>query len=375
MTGTLHVAGALAPAFAAVDAEVAAFARLEAGSGSQWSCGGTFANTGFRASVQNRGGSGAVAALSTRPFDMLLSAPAFVPENGVVSVPLAEADRILVPLLLQFDPGPSDRGARAAVESRRAEAFFRAAVGHLKAALPAFAERPRDHVFFLFGDRCGRVLDCFGGSRVFNVSAVKGDGSLPLPYRSDLNPELLTKPIEARGHDLAFQGCGRTHGLRLALRDALAAGAPDGWRVEVVWKDLFFNMYPALRRQDLRRGFARLLADTAFMLCPRGAGPNSVRFYETLAFGRIPVLISDEARLPLEGLIPYDDFVVRVPETDLGSLFERLDAFRSRTSLEQASTAARAAFDTYFRDERFGAFLGASLAADAVRKGLPCAVA
>lgn len=41
------------------------------------------------------------------------------------------------------------------------------------------------------------------------------------------------------------------------------------------------------------------LTKTAFSLCPSGAGPNTIRYWETIALGRIPVLISDSWDGPL----------------------------------------------------------------------------
>lgn len=35
------------------------------------------------------------------------------------------------------------------------------------------------------------------------------------------------------------------------------------------------------------------LSKTAFVLCPSGAGPNTIRYWEAIAFGRVPVLLSD----------------------------------------------------------------------------------
>lgn len=41
-----------------------------------------------------------------------------------------------------------------------------------------------------------------------------------------------------------------------------------------------------------------LLSRSIFTLCPSGSGPNSIRFWEALLFGSIPVLLSDSLRLP-----------------------------------------------------------------------------
>jgi hypothetical protein len=42
------------------------------------------------------------------------------------------------------------------------------------------------------------------------------------------------------------------------------------------------------------------LCDSVFSLCPSGSGPNSIRLWESLGYGSIPVILSDTLRLPGE---------------------------------------------------------------------------
>jgi hypothetical protein len=44
--------------------------------------------------------------------------------------------------------------------------------------------------------------------------------------------------------------------------------------------------------------YRTILQETIFSLCPSGSGPNSIRLWESLGFGCIPVIISDSLRLP-----------------------------------------------------------------------------
>ena len=55
----------------------------------------------------------------------------------------------------------------------------------------------------------------------------------------------------------------------------------------------------------LRNNYIENIVDSDFVLSPKGDGNYSVRFYETLALGRIPVLINTECVLPLEDKIDY----------------------------------------------------------------------
>jgi hypothetical protein len=44
--------------------------------------------------------------------------------------------------------------------------------------------------------------------------------------------------------------------------------------------------------------YAEVLSDTVYSLCPSGAGPNSIRLWESILYGCIPVLISGDLLLP-----------------------------------------------------------------------------
>ena len=63
--------------------------------------------------------------------------------------------------------------------------------------------------------------------------------------------------------------------------------------------------------------YNRLLCDSIFALCPAGAGPNSLRLWEALATGAIPVLLGPQPALPAGGTlaqIDWEGIVLRVPE-------------------------------------------------------------
>ncbi len=69
------------------------------------------------------------------------------------------------------------------------------------------------------------------------------------------------------------------------------------------------------------------LRDSDYVLCVRGAGNFSVRFYEALAMGRIPVLIDTDCALPLEGKINWENHIVRVPYPERHRAGEKVRQF------------------------------------------------
>lgn len=63
-------------------------------------------------------------------------------------------------------------------------------------------------------------------------------------------------------------------------------------------------------REITSREFFENINANAYTFCLRGAGNFSVRFYETLAMGRIPLVIDTDFILPLEHLINWENHCV-----------------------------------------------------------------
>ncbi len=100
-----------------------------------------------------------------------------------------------------------------------------------------------------------------------------------------------------------------------------------------------------------------LLLQSTFSLCPSGTGPNSIRFWESLGTGSIPVLLSDELELPDHPL--WGDSVVRVPEKKV----HLIDSYLRSISKDEIKTRAMNCLEIYryfrnnFRNTQYDAFL------------------
>ena len=75
------------------------------------------------------------------------------------------------------------------------------------------------------------------------------------------------------------------------------------------------DRFPGFDRADT---YKQLIARSKFVLCPRGFGASTIRIFETMALGRVPVVISDAWRPPPAA--PWSDFSVRVRERDVGDI-------------------------------------------------------
>ena len=73
--------------------------------------------------------------------------------------------------------------------------------------------------------------------------------------------------------------------------------------------------------------FYRNILETDYTVCVRGYGNWSVRLYETLACGRIPVLIDTDCTLPFHDTIDWKHYCVWVPESDASHVGDYVRAF------------------------------------------------
>tara|TARA_Y100000815_G_scaffold275632_2_gene315393 strand:- start:31131 stop:32168 length:1038 start_codon:yes stop_codon:yes gene_type:complete len=87
-----------------------------------------------------------------------------------------------------------------------------------------------------------------------------------------------------------------------------------------------------IERKHTTQEFFQNMIASPYTFCLRGAGNFSVRFYESLACGRIPVLLDTDVSLPLESIIPWNEHICRVnPKEDW---IEQIVAFHSKMTEE-----------------------------------------
>lgn len=134
----------------------------------------------------------------------------------------------------------------------------------------------------------------------------------------------------------SFVGAGQTHPVRQALR-GLPARRDAIVELRERWH--FGEEDPRVRELHRRR-YVGVLSRSRYSLCPRGTGVSTLRFWESLRAGAIPVLISDAMRLPEP--FDWERAIVRVPETDVRRVVERLAAIDAREEAERRAATLRA---------------------------------
>jgi hypothetical protein len=90
---------------------------------------------------------------------------------------------------------------------------------------------------------------------------------------------------------------------------------------------------PVWRQTRINRFYDNLY-DSDYSLCIRGNGNWSIRFYETLAVGRIPIFVDTDCVLPDVG-VDWRKLCVWVDHRDLASLPQRVREFHESLTPEQ----------------------------------------
>lgn len=103
----------------------------------------------------------------------------------------------------------------------------------------------------------------------------------------------------------------------------------------------------ARERRDYYRRYAELTKASKFVLCPRGLSVSSIRLFETMRMGRVPVILSDGWVAPPGPA--WDRFSIGIPENRCADI-PRILADREGEAV-QMGELARQAWDEWFSDK------------------------
>lgn len=170
--------------------------------------------------------------------------------------------------------------------------------------------------------------------------SLKNDNSMAMPYNVDHEIK-ETKPILKAKKLASFMGNINSH----ALRKKLNIKIPHYYfeNVEYIWQ------FESHKQKSIRNKYNVVCNDSQFILCPLGKSVNTIRFFEAFKLGRIPVLISDNTKLPFDWLIDYPKLIVQVPEKDIYCFMDYIQEFKNKNDLEYISSILKKSYETYLK--------------------------
>ena len=216
------------------------------------------------------------------------------------------------------------------------------------AGLPLFSRYEDRHVFALEHD----VSTLLGiRSVVFHTSVNryhKDSRAIAYPFRVHDFGELTHYDYSRMEYHTSFVGNTNSWSGRPLLVESIKAETRlNAWLDPVT--QFHGHWASGAVREERRQSYIASLADSMTVLCPRGAGQNTIRFFEVLSMGRIPILVSDTCALPFEDEIDYGSFTLRIPEALLDRAGSILAEWLARLTPEQIIAMCRAARQTWER--------------------------
>lgn len=167
-------------------------------------------------------------------------------------------------------------------------------------------------------------------------------------YTAVLHVPLGAEPFNPScKHLYSFFGSFKTHPLRQRL--GAIADCPRALVVDTsatLDRQLGGSHAPGPHREE----YARAMAESKFVLCPRGRGAASWRLFECLKAGRVPVVISDEwVPPPVEP--DWDGFSVRVRERNVEAIPALLEEYEG--SAPEMAARARSVYEQWYTRDAF----------------------
>lgn len=97
--------------------------------------------------------------------------------------------------------------------------------------------------------------------------------------------------------------------------------------------------------------FQNNMIETHFNICNRGAGNFSMRFYQTLSCGRIPILLNTDILLPFEEEIDWNDIII-FGNTEEELINNLLDYWNTKNIVEM-QIKCKEIYNKYFLNSTF----------------------
>ena len=216
-------------------------------------------------------------------------------------------------------------------------------------------ENGKPFVYFLHDDPDGDMGDCVDGGIIFRTSYNRSVGRIneycmPSFYPVDIKMDVMDI---LRGGGISVGFCGAlTHVVRLGACKALISGGID---VDIKLRKEIHCGYSGMKRVYNRNEFLSIIRNNVYQLCCRGGGNFSHRFYETLASGRIPVLVDTDIPLPDIGE-DWNNYIVM--SSDVDQLPVKLLQWHSKHDVVEMQVRCRRLWEDRLTFKGFGGTVG-----------------
>ena len=155
---------------------------------------------------------------------------------------------------------------------------------------------------------------------LFTPHATEGDNYIPIPHFTPFDP--IEKPIALsnRPNLFCFYGASFTHETRKKILNHYKAHPDFNLMDTGAWH---FDKSNEARSQ-IEADYSKCLSECVFSLCPRGTGPSTIRIWDSLALGCIPVIFSDGLKMPIPNYVNWEDSCIFIPESSIDNIINMM---------------------------------------------------
>jgi hypothetical protein len=182
---------------------------------------------------------------------------------------------------------------------------------------------------------------CFSSNAVvFTPHATTNDDFYAIPHFTHFDTHSPIRPID-RCYDFSFHGASYTHHTRRALLGSIPNNNSCSMKDTGVWH---FDKSPE-DLQKCQQTYLEVLKNTKISLCPRGTGPSTIRIWDSLAVGSIPLIISDGLKMPLSNVVDWGKACFFAKESEASCI--NIDSYPQEV-LQEKSDYGFKIFQEYF---------------------------
>lgn len=207
--------------------------------------------------------------------------------------------------------------------------------------LPHFKRWEEKHVFFMELDHDKPFFNKAVFFRTNVNSAFPDVNAVPYPFYVE-DYSFNDNYADIKYHT-SFVGNVNSHDVRKRIAESLNNSKGLRYYLDTTNFMYYYND-PAAKaeRQEL---YKNSLKNSLTVICPRGYGISTLRFYEAMSAGRLPVVLADGFMPPLSDRINYAEFCLQVPEASANNIAEILSQWISGMNageiIEKCKTARK----------------------------------
>lgn len=165
-------------------------------------------------------------------------------------------------------------------------------------------------------------------------------------YPDWVKPEIYSKEPKS---GIFFMGWENN---QLRKHIAKAYSNKEGFSVKL--RNSYYN-YDSARNKAFEQEYCDALAAAKFSICPRGIGTGTRRFWESLAAGAVPILISDGLTLP--DCWDWHDTIIRMRETTAIYTPDSILHYSRTRGVEEKSEKCKKAHEFFTNPENLSRYI------------------